>query len=156
MNAPEIWKDVVGYEGRYSVSSFGRVYSHVTARFLRPGRLSGGHMSVALGRKNSRLVHHLVLEAFVGPRKSGQEGRHKNGRPNQNQLTNLAWSSRSRNGQDKKWHAGAKTYILSGEDAKAVKRMLAAEVKGVIIANTFGISQSTVSAIKHGKFHVDA
>lgn len=101
----EQWRAVQGFEGRYSVSDQGRVRSedhwdgrrNVTGRILRPGRSNSGHVSVAIGRGNSRLVHQLVLEAFVGPRPPRHEVMHKNGRPADNRLANLKYGTRSEN-----------------------------------------------------------
>ncbi len=69
----ETWKDIPGYEGRYQVSDEGRVRSidrpvrvvcHgveavriAKGKMLRPGPSKSGHVTVALGRGNSRPVH---------------------------------------------------------------------------------------------------
>lgn len=90
----EIWKAIPGYEGKYEVSDLGRVRSltrrvrvvpHgiettriVQGRILRPGKVKDGHVTVAVGKGNSRPVHQLVLEAFVGPRPEAPEGSLRN------------------------------------------------------------------------------
>mgnify|MGYP002606053720 CR=1 FL=1 len=115
----EVWKAVPNYEGKYEVSSLGRVRSlpHFVrgrnakgvrflrlspGRVLRPGKTKSGHVSVAIGRGNSRLVHQLVLEAFVGPRPKSIDGMtvdvlHINGIPSDNRLENLKYGSRGEN-----------------------------------------------------------
>lgn len=110
----EIWKPVVGYESAYEVSDHGHVRSLerrvrlvtrqagettrlVPARVLRPGPTRSGHLSVAIGKGNSRLVHQLVLEAFVGPRPDGYEVLHLNHNPADNRLVNLKYGTRSEN-----------------------------------------------------------
>jgi hypothetical protein len=109
----EIWKDVVGFEGSYQVSNLGRVRSldhrvrlvchgvETTrlspGRILKPGRVRSGHVSVAIGKGNSRLVHQLVLEAFVGPRPKGMESLHLNHNPEDNRLANLQYGTRGEN-----------------------------------------------------------
>ena len=96
----ETWKAVPGYEGRYEVSDQGRVRSFRRSkqgRELRPGRMPAGHVSVALGRGNSRCVHELVLLAFVGFPPPNHECRHLNGIPSDNRLENLCWGTRSEN-----------------------------------------------------------
>lgn len=111
--ATEEWRDVPGFEGRYQVSDAGRVRSlpHRVrvvlrgrdatrlspGRVLRPGRTKSGHITVALGRGNSRPVHQLVLEAFVGPRPQGCEVLHVNHKPADNRLENLRYGTRSEN-----------------------------------------------------------
>lgn len=66
-------------------------------RLLRPGPSKSGHVSVAIGRGNSRLVHQLVLEAFVGPCPANCEVLHLNGVPFDNRLENLKYGTRSEN-----------------------------------------------------------
>lgn len=109
----ERWLPVAGFEGAYEVSDQGRVRSldrfvrlvaqgvetqrRVHSRVLKPGASRSGHLSVAIGRGNSRLVHQLVLEAFVGPRPAGHECLHDNHVPSDNRLTNLHYGTRSEN-----------------------------------------------------------
>jgi len=56
-----------------------------------------GHLTVACGKGNSRYVHILVLEAFVGPTPKGKECLHANDVPWDNRWDNLRWGTRSEN-----------------------------------------------------------
>lgn len=99
----EVWKLVPEYDGKYEVSDQGRVRSfqrYPQGIILRPGRMPGGHLSVALGRGNSQCVHKLVLLTFVGVAPDKHECLHINGIPNDNRLTNLRWGTRSENMKD--------------------------------------------------------
>jgi len=110
----ERWRDIPGYEGQYQVSDQGRVRSleryvrlvtlqagetkrRVPPRILRPGPQKSGHLTVSLGRHNSKQVHALVLLAFVGPAPAGHEGLHRDHDPSNNRLSNLKWGTRSEN-----------------------------------------------------------
>jgi hypothetical protein len=109
----EIWKDIPGHEGRYQVSDEGRVRSIdrpvrvvcqgidtvriAKGKVLRPGRNGSGHVTVALGKGNSRQVHQLVLAAFVGPCPAGCEVLHLNHWRADNRLANLKYGTRSEN-----------------------------------------------------------
>lgn len=109
----ENWKPIPGYEGRYEVSDLGNVKSFKrssSGHLLRPGRMSAGHLSVALGRNNSHCVHKLVLLAFVGPAPVKHECLHINGTPSDNRLVNLRWGTRSENMKDAYAH-GARDLI---------------------------------------------
>jgi len=170
----ETWKPVVGFEGRYEVSDQGRVrsldrswqqrskkgnlYTHTKkGRLLRPGRMSGGHVSVALGRGNSRTAHSLVMEAFRGPAPEGMEVLHKNGCPSDNRLSNLRYGTRSENLRDKKWHGVpvSASSKLRPPQILAIKTKLRSGCPGVVLARAFGVSEATVSAIKVGRLHSD-
>jgi hypothetical protein len=113
----EQWLPIPGHEGEYEVSDLGRVrslYRRVRAvrngveatrgvppRVLKPGRQGKcGHVSVSIGKGNTRLVHQLVMEAFVGPCPEGLEVRHLNGRGADNRLENLLYGTRSENNID--------------------------------------------------------
>jgi len=116
----ERWLPVVGYEGRYDVSDMGRVRSVTRTgvrcngwRNVKPGIVRSQrefkktsrepYMRVTLykdGANYACLVHHLVLDAFVGPRKPGQECCHGPGGQSDNRLTNLRWGTRKANIED--------------------------------------------------------
>lgn len=151
----EIWKEVPGYEGQYQVSNEGRVKSFRRRKdgvLLAPGRMTGGHLSVALGRRQSRCVHELVLLAFVGPRQPGQECLHTNGNPADNRLANLRWGTRSENLRDKVRHGQCK---LKLDDIIAIKSALKNYRRGLQreLADQYGVAECTISAIKLGRTH---
>lgn len=145
------WKSV-SRDHRYRVSDHGLVIGP-KGRVLKPGRMAGGHFSVAIGKGNSVCVHVLVMEAF-GPRKPfpAAEVRHKDGDPGHNHFQNLKWGSRGDNNRDKKHHAGQRG-CLKIDEVREVKRMIARNVPGVEIAAWFGVGPSAISAIKHGHNH---
>lgn len=170
----EEWRAVPGFEGLYEVSDLGRVRSldrvvicsgpakgryasKKPGRVLRPGPTGSGHLSVSLGRyAGSRLVHHLVAEAFIGSRPPGKELRHLNGHANDNRLLNLAYGTRSQNIRDKKWHPHRPSgFVLRLPEIRAIKKGLREGEKGSVLSKRYGVAESTVSAIKHGRFHTD-
>lgn len=109
MSVPEIWKDIQGFEGFYQVSNLGRVRSlqrttshgrGLQSRILKGDQRMEGHLQVVLyrdGRRKTRYIHHLVLEAFVGTRPAGTECCHNDGQPSNNRVSNLRWDTRSNN-----------------------------------------------------------
>lgn len=154
----ERWLPVVGFEGRYEVSDHGRVRSFqrgAKGRLLRPGKMGSGHLSVALGRGNSRTVHSLVMLAFIGMPPAGNEVRHLNGKPADNRLSNLKYGTRAENTQDKKYHRGARSYRLKPQDVLRIRRRLGPFGAGARLAREYNVAQSTISAIKHARFHRD-
>ena len=168
--SPEEWRPVVGYEGSYEVSDLGRVrsldrviiqnsrygnpHAHpVKGRLLRPGRSASGHLSVSLGRGNSRFVHTLVAEAFIGARPAGMKVRHLDGDEANNRRDNLTYGTHGENGRDKKDHKGAATYKMTTPDVRRIRARLARGDVGQRIAEDFGVSASLISAIKNGVLH---
>lgn len=99
----EIWKPVAGYEGRYEVSSFGRVCSVIRGRkILTPSLNNKGYLLVNLYTKGvggkCLLVHRLVCIAFVGdPPTEDHEVNHKNGDRTDSRVVNLEWVTSSQN-----------------------------------------------------------
>jgi hypothetical protein len=107
----ERWLPVVGYEGLYEVSDLGRVRSlpRQTARGILGGRVlkpqpnTGGYLMVRTSRQSkcpTRLVHRLVLEAFVGPCPDGMETLHGPGGKLDNRLVNIRWGTPVENQRD--------------------------------------------------------
>ena len=114
----ERWLPVSGWEGYYEVSDYGRVRSvervlnrsngrkytvrqQVMATFREPKN----HIVVTLNRDGkksgvNRLVHQLVLEAFVGPRPDGLVACHRDDDPDNNHVSNLRWGTYSDNTYD--------------------------------------------------------
>lgn len=131
-NTQEEWRDVPGYEGLYRVSSQGQVYSaHRGGRRLRLSPRSKGYRAVVLSRggvTRTRLVHQLVLEAFIGPRPEGFVTRHLDGNPANNALDNLRWGTYSENVHDSIEHgthfspARLKTHCSQGHEFDEVRR----------------------------------
>lgn len=124
MNDEEVWKPVIGWESSYEVSDHGRVRS--VPRWRRHSRnpdklvLVRGQLRklftdtdrrvfVSLSRPGvngrvSRMVHRLVLEAFVGPCPPGMECCHFDGDSTNNHLSNLRWDTHSSNQFDRVRH----------------------------------------------------
>lgn len=126
----ELWRPVVGFENRYAVSDQGNVkrlahtieinghpkagYTHRTfeERTLKKILGANGYYTVTLGRGNPRLVHVLVLEAFVGPRPEGSVACHGPNGKLDNSLSNLCWGSHNKNTGEDRHRDGT---IIQGE-----------------------------------------
>jgi hypothetical protein len=109
----EEWRPVVGTEGEFEVSNLGHVVSVApagvrTARNLNPSGSKGRYRLVAIRYPGrgwvNRLVHHLVLEAFVGPRPQDQECLHDDNDGSNNRLTNIKWGTKKENRADQHRH----------------------------------------------------
>lgn len=87
----------------YDVSDHGRVWS-ATAGILPTsywGQNPHPFVELRVDKERvRRLLHHLVLESFRGPRPPGACGLHWDDDPENNHLTNLRWGTKSDNGHD--------------------------------------------------------
>ena len=99
----EEWRDVVGYEGLYKVSNFGRVksfHNYNLPQLLRINPNVSGYATVALsknGKISSRSVHIFVAEAFLpNPQKLPVVHHIDNTKAN-SCVWNLAWVTYSEN-----------------------------------------------------------
>lgn len=89
----EEWKDVVGYEGLYKVSSYGRVMK-VTGRELAQRKDKDGYLIVTLYRDKIRKdykVHRLVGMAFIENPNNYPMINHKDESKDNNCVSNLEW-----------------------------------------------------------------
>lgn len=125
----EVWRDIKGYEGLYTISNLGRVksftgYGGVLERILKPCRTSKTNLYLVVGiGGKSRLVHRLVLETFRGKCPDGMEACHKDGNPQNNQLSNLRWGTPKANAADRTYHGRtAMGWRVSASKTATMKR----------------------------------
>lgn len=158
----EEWRDIRGYEGRYQVSSLGRVRSLTRpgckGRVLRPTPNGHGYLAVSLSSpsgRGSKNVHRLVAVAFLGPRPHGMEVCHGPGGQHDNRLSNLRYDTPTGNAADR---LAAGTYRRGGEHHSAklteeqVREIRATpDIPGTEWARRLGIPQPTISAARTGR-----
>lgn len=162
------WKQVVGWEGWYEVSSSGKVKRLAKTRgtrpgfHLKPGKSKFGHLYVNLyrhGKGKTEYIHTLVLTAFVGPCPPGLECRHLDGNPRNNNLDNLCWGTHAENMADSVRHGTSKirkrgearaNSKLTEESARALKARLHTESQRKL-AREFNVSRSAVQSIVRGR-----
>lgn len=166
------WRDVVGWEGLYQVSSSGQVRSlnrtyatnnqwgsftrTLKGRLLKPQLHPCGYLSVRLVSRHKSctyLIHRLVATAFLGIPDKGLEVCHNDGNKQNNNVANLRWDTRLNNSKDRLKHGT----VLTGTKNPAAK-LTALQVELIknssapqsVIAKQFGICQQNVSCIKRG------
>ena len=96
----EEWKQVVGLEGKYSVSNHGRVMSLRTGKILVPKVLPNGYQRVKVtskDHKRDRYVHRLVAEAFCNRPEGYDIVNHIDNDPTNNNSNNLEWTTQRGN-----------------------------------------------------------
>lgn len=99
----EYWKPVVGYEGHYQVSNFGRVKSIKFGKEIilkQHINIKGGYYYVCLlknGKHKNYYVHRLVAQAFIPNPDNLPEVNHKDECKTNNVVSNLEWCDRKYN-----------------------------------------------------------
>ena len=104
----EVWKPVVGYEGRYEVSSLGNARRLFRCKIngigyapLNPSPNRCGYVVLTLNKngviRNTRL-HQCVLNAFIGPKPTDRHVcNHINEVKHDNRVENLEWVTHGQN-----------------------------------------------------------
>ena|SRR5699024_185881 len=147
----ENWKDVVGYEGIYEVSDYGRIRTHKDKttytnkhgirrwkqRYLKNKTPNGRDVRVSLwknGKHKDFLVHRLVAFAFI-PLVEGKDCiNHKDGNPKNNCVENLEWCNHLENNRHA-FETGLMSYCMK-----------------VKLINHLGIEYEFISMAKASRF----
>lgn len=102
----EIWKDIPGYEGRYKISNYGKVWSYFKKDFMSIYIDKDGYSRVALfkdGKQKQLQVHRLVAQTFIPNPDNLPVVRHKVSIVNggDNSVDNLQWGTIQDNADDR-------------------------------------------------------
>jgi hypothetical protein len=157
---PEEWRQMVGYEGRYEVSSHGRVRrcgsDHVLAQ-----QLDGNDRPTIRinrdGKKRTERVHQMVAAAFIGPRPDGLVVCHRDDDNQNNYWRNLLYDTQLGNIQQRNdrgrtakgggTHAKAK---LTPDQVREIRR-LKPTLSYYKLASMYGVSHTAIEALIKGK-----
>lgn len=162
---PEL-RPIPGYDGFYSASSDGHIWSHATSRWRSEFVDRTGYLSVTLSVNSMKFtvrVHRLVASAWLEePADIDMQVNHVSGDKSDNRPSNLEWLSRLENMQ----HAialglivpsktrlkavGIATRKLSVEQAEAIRGRYAAGELQKSLAVEFGVSKTTIRNIING------
>lgn len=176
----EEWRPVQGCEGRYEVSSAGKVKSLgrrvrcgtlknsdktrlVPEKILKESFDTDGYAMVLLsyndsiGRPRCKKVHQLVAHAFLGPQPKGTWVLHGPAGRTDNSVTNLYYGTPKQNVLDK-WRddtivIGSKHHKakLNEKDVCEIKTELSRGVTARVLAARYGVHQSAICKIKSGQ-----
>ena len=175
VNMPEKWLPVTGFEGRYEVSSYGRVRSldrivlskknagfhlslkgRILSQSVKNDRSKSNYFVVGIwddGKQLLRQVHRLVCEAFHGPCPDGMQCAHLNGDSECNAPENLAWVTPKENHAHMKLHGthrqGTDIHFAKLDNA-IVAEIIARHIGGEMqkdIARSYGVCRHTVQRV---------
>ena len=116
----ELWANIVGYEGRYQISTEGNVRSidrnfickgknqyknfisnrNYKGKIIKPILDKKGYLYVCLCKNNIkevRMIHRLVAQTFINNSEKKLQVNHKNGIKTDNRVENLEWVTAKEN-----------------------------------------------------------
>lgn len=91
----EMWRDIEGFEGRYQISSWGRVRNK-DGMILEPYTNHKGYLKIGLykdGKDHKKRINRLVAQAFIPNPYNLPQVNHKDGNKQNNSYTNLEWTT---------------------------------------------------------------
>lgn len=164
----EVWKDVVGFEGLYSVSNLQRVrsekrksnghWSVVCERILRPGKHKFGYPKFTLC-KNGKLyyvhLHRLVAQAFIPNPSNLPCINHKDNNPDNNSIDNLEWCTHKYNSryaykQERLSKVGEKNHMSKLSETEVLE-IFNSKLGRIPLSMKYNVSKQTVYDIKAGR-----
>ncbi len=137
----EIWKEIKGFDGKYSVSNYGRIrqnnFIHYAnngqiykyeEKIIKPFTWQSRYLRVDLQHTRkirlSTYVHKLVAEYFIGPRPTGYQIDHIDGNYLNNEATNLRYVTVKENMNNPITKERLKDKILSEETKLKISNKL--------------------------------
>ncbi|KHS77025.1 hypothetical protein QT13_01935 [Pectobacterium brasiliense] len=162
-------KDIPGYEGIYSITPEGKVWSNervdsfgrqVKGKWLKPAIHTKGYMQVTLfsdGVRRVQTIHRLVAKTFIPNPKGKLEVNHINGIKLDNRVENLEWATSTDNNR----HAlftGLR--VAAHGESKSQSKVTESDVVAIRastgitqreLASMYGVNQQQISRIRRGE-----
>ena len=146
------------YEGLYSVSPNGKVYSYKSNKYIKL-QSNGHYLKVTLtknGKQVQKLVHRLVAKAFIHNAENKREVNHKDGNKHNNSINNLEWVTPKENQQHsvevnlRKFGTDLWNGKFNKEQVLEIIRLKKCGISCKKLGNIFGCDATTISAISRG------
>lgn len=144
--------DIKGYEGKYAITSCGKVWSYKRKKFLKTDKNSKGYARVHLSKNNvgkNIAIHKLVAMAYIPNLDNLPQVNHKDENKENNSVNNLEWCTN-------KYNSNYGTRNERMARAK-MKKVLCVELNRIFdselqAAKELTMSVSRISACCSGKF----
>lgn len=140
-------KEIPGTNGRYSISTSGRVWSHLSNKYLSTTIINSGYQSLSLSNIKERLVHRLVALTYLGESKQ-KTVNHIDGDKLNNNISNLEYCTYSENER----HAYSLGLKKRKYDKSLIKQLYLSGKTHAQIAKEIGCNRSSVSRALYSEF----
>lgn len=168
----ELWLPCPEYEGRYEVSSLGRIRSlpreelaasgvrrKVRGGILNPMLSPDGYPRVSLrkdGKLRTMTLHRLICRAFHGeqPNPIHKEVAHLDGVRTNARADNLKWVGKFQNHSHRREHGTlpkGERHPQAKLTEQAVRDILSSALTARALAERYGVSRDTVADIRRGR-----
>lgn len=162
----ELWKELP-YNPNYMISSYGRVWSTKSQKFLKPKRMDRtGHVGISIrngGRVRYFYLHRLMAELFIPNPDNLPIVRHLDDIPNHNVIDNLAWGTQADNWKD--CYENGHTHFVTDEEREIGFRKTRKPIMGTNLktgeriefrsqndaARILGLQQSNIWKVLNGE-----
>jgi len=158
-------KEIEGYEGRYSVTKDGNIYSHRNGRFLKPILHRQGYLRCKLYKGDDDYKgivfynHRLVALAYIKNLENKKTVNHIDGNKMNNNISNLEWMTQCENMQHS-FDIGLRSHKGENHPSSKLNEAKVRIIKTLFnrnditqqeISNFFDVSFSAISDIKTGR-----
>lgn len=144
----ETAKPVHGYEGIYSITNLGRVWSHRSSKWIKHWINDKGYPQVNLynkGIQHKPKLHRLVAKAFLANQDGKPQVNHLNGVKSDCRVSNLEWCTARENVQHAADMGLNKTFCLSLEEKVLICTLYCRlDIKQHHLAEMFDVSQPNI------------
>jgi hypothetical protein len=141
-------KTIQGFEGIYSITNFGRVWSHRRNKWIKHWINNKGYLQINLynrGIQHKPKLHRLVAKAFINNPANKPQVNHLNGVKSDCRVSNLEWCTARENLQHASDTGLNKTFKLSLEEKVLICTLCCRlDIKQQHLAKMFGVSQPNI------------
>ena len=156
----EIWKDIKGFEGRYQVSTLGRIKSlprkvnnhtgelMIKEKILKQRHDFKGYLRIDLrdndGKRRYLGVHRLVAETFIPNLDNKPQVNHIDGIKDHNEVSNLEWVT---NGENQLHAFRIGLNYVSGKSGKPKRRVIQKDISSDKVLNVYSSISEAAKAV---------
>ena len=152
------FEPIEGYNGYYSISEEGEVWSEKSKKFLSIYPDKDGYLLCGIthaGKRKLHKIHRLVALTFIPNPENKPQVNHIDGNKANNHIDNLEWASAKEN-INHAWASGLSKSKLTEEDVLYIRTNYipkSPDFGGRALAKKFNVTPAAISNVVNGKRH---